>query len=138
MSAIRQGQAAKAAADFNAAVSTQNARLVREETELQLRQQDRENYLRLGSARARAGASGGSTSEGSVLDVIGDLASQGELARQNVIYQGAMKERGFLNTATLDTFEGEAALQASKLKAGSELLQGAGGYYNANSRLKRT
>lgn len=135
--AIQQGKAAKAAAEFNATISRQNAQITREQTVQAVRQADREQYLRMGAIRAAQGASGGKA-EGSVLDILADTAAQGELERQDIIYRGALAERGHLNTATLDEFSGKNAERASYLQAGSELLQGAGNAYAMSGKLKRT
>lgn len=137
-SAVRQGQAAKAASDFNTAIDKQNATLARQDAAMQAQQQDRENFLRLGSIRAAQGKAGGAAGEGSVLDVIGDVAAQGELQRQYDVYQGGMKARGYNNTASLDQSQGKNALTSSYYKAGSELLSGASGAYTSYDKLKRT
>ncbi len=132
--AIQQGQANKAAAKYNAAVNEQNAVLSRQEANDAAMQADRERYMRLGSIRAAAGKSG-VQAQGSVLDVIGDAASQSELQRQQIIYRGELKARGYNNTATLDEFSGSQAQTAGYLKAGSALLSGASTYAG---NLKRT
>lgn len=136
-SAVQQGKAAKAADIYNATINKQNADLSREEAQAQARQADREMYLRLGAIRAVQGKSGGVANEGSVLDVIGDVAAQSELQKQNIIYEGELKARGFNNTATLDTFSGKTAQTNSYYKAGSELLGGASNAYSANQKLRR-
>jgi hypothetical protein len=76
--------------------------------------------------------------EGSVLDVLGDTAAQGELEKQNILYQGEQRARGFNNTAALDTFSGKQAQRSSYMKAGSELLSGGANAAYAYNRLKRT
>ena len=134
-SAIQQGQAAKAASRFNEQIATQNADISRQEAQDNARLQDRENYLRLGAIRAAQGKAGGAAGEGSVLDVIGMVAAQGEEERQRIIYAGELKARGFTNTASLDRFGGDAAVRNSYFKAGGELLSGAGNAYMANNRL---
>lgn len=136
MGAIRQGQAAQAAAQFNATVNTQNAAIARQEALTQAQQQDRENYLRLGSIKAAAGKNGGVG--GSALDVLADTAYQGEFERQQILYAGELKARGFTNTASLDVAEGKNARNASYLQAGSDLLSGAGNSYMAYNRLNRS
>lgn len=133
--AIQQGQAAKAAAQFNETVNTQNADLSRQEAADNARLQDRENYLRLGAIRAAQGEAGGAAGEGSVLDVIGMVAAQGEEERQRIVYAGELKARGFTNTATLDRFGGKQAVKNSYFKAGGELLGGAGAAYMASAKL---
>lgn len=125
VSAIQQGKAAKAAAQFNATIERQNAQIAHEQTIQNVRQADREAILRLGAIRAAGGASGGKQA-GSVLDVLADTAAQNEIQRQDIVYRGQLAERGYLNTAALDEFSGNQAQKASYLQAGSELLQGAG------------
>jgi hypothetical protein len=136
--AIQQGKAQKAAADYNATINIQNAQIARADAAAMAQQQDRENYLRLGAIRAAQGKSGGVANEGSVLDVLGDTAAQGELEKQNILYQGEQRARGFTNTAALDTFSGKQAQRSSYMKAGSELLSGGANAAYAYNRLKRT
>lgn len=126
--AIMQGLSMRAAGKYNAAMMRQNAKLAMEEATMLATQQERENYMRLGSIRAAQGKSGGSGSEGSVLDVIGDAAAQGELQKQYIIRQGEMKAAGFQSTATLDEAMGRNAATAGVLTAGSELLSGTSTY----------
>ena len=130
--AYQQGQAAKKSADFNAEVAQQNAELAVRDARMRATQSEREKTLRLGAIRASAGASGGSTGEGSVLDVLGDVAAQSELEKQDILYRGEAAKRGYTNTATLDKFQGSYASQAGYLRAGSELLGGAGRMYGSN------
>lgn len=136
--AIQQGKAAQAAGDYNATINAQNAEIARADARAQAEQVKRENYLRLGSIRAAQGKSGGAANEGSVLDVLGDTAAQGELERQNVIYEGEQRARGYLNTGALEQYKGDTARTGSYYKAGSELLSGGAAAYGAyNSQLKR-
>jgi hypothetical protein len=135
--AIQQGETAKAAANYNVKVNQQNAQLAKQEAEDLAQQKNRETFMRLGSIKAAQGKSGGSGSAGSVLDVLGDAAAQSELDKQYTLYRGAIGERQFTNTAGLDAFTGNQAQSASYLKAGSELLSGAGNYYKADSSLNK-
>ena len=138
ISAISQGQNAKRAADYNATINAQNAQIAQQNAADQARQQQRETYMRLGAIRANQGKSGGTGDSGSVLDVLGDVAAQGELERQDIIYRGQLAARGYNNTAALDTASGENAVTSSYMKAGSELLGGAVDYYSGGTKLKRT
>ena len=135
--ALNQGRTQSAAADFNAQVSEQNAQIARQQAADQARQADRETYLRLGAIRAAQGASGGTADEGSVLDVLGDVAAQSELEKQDILYRGELTARGYTNTATLDRYRGDQVKSASYMKAGSELLSGATGYYKLQT-MKRS
>lgn len=130
VAAIQQGQAARAASKYNSAVQMQNAQLARAEAQRVHEQQSRENYLRLGAINAAAGKSGGSASEGSVLDVIGDVAAQGELQKQRILLGGELKARDYTNTAILDEFEGKQAQTSSYFKASGALLGGASSAYS--------
>lgn len=136
ISAINQGNAAKSAAEYNATINAQNAAIARNDAAAQAAQQDRVNLLRLGSIRAAQGASGGAAGAGSVLDVLSDQAAQGELEKQNIIYQGEQRARGYTNTATLDTTSGQAAQTAGYMKAGTELIGGATNAYTTANKLK--
>lgn len=134
VSSIQQGKAAKAAGDYNATVARQNAQMEREQTALATAQADREGRLRLGAIRAAQGASGGAAGEGSVIDVLGDVAAQNELERQNIAYRGESKARGYEGTARLEKAMGRTAVTSSYLKAGKELLSGSAATYDAWKR----
>lgn len=136
--ALQQGRAASQAAAYNSQINQQNAVIAQQQAEQQAGQQARENYLRLGAIRAAQGTSGGTGDAGSVLDVLADAGAQGELERQNILYQGQLSARGYQNTAALDVYSGERQRNVGYLKAGSELLTGGVNTYNAVSRLKRT
>lgn len=137
VSSIQQGKAAKAASDYNATISMQNAEISRSNARAEAGQISRENYLRLGAIRAAAGRNGGVSGEGSVLDVLGDVAAQGELEKQQALYQGDLAARGYTNTATLDRFSGKNAQRAGYMKAGTDLLGGAANTYTSYNRLNR-
>ena len=136
--ALQQGSASRQAGDYNAQIATQNAAIARQNAADKARQADRETYLRLGSIRANQGHAGGAAGEGSVLDVIGDVAAQSELERQQIVYQGELQARGFENTATLESYSGKTKQTSGYWKAGAELLGGAYNYTNAQERLKRS
>jgi len=136
--ALQQGRAASQAAAYNSQINQQNAVIAQQQAEQQAGQQARENYLRLGAIRAAQGTSGGTGDAGSVLDVLADAGAQGELERQNILYQGQLAARGYQNTAALDAYAGERRRNFGYLKAGAELLTGGVNTYNAVSRLKRT
>lgn len=123
VSAIRQGQAAQAAANYNAQVDQQNAAQARSDALANSIQVSRDNLLRLGSIRAARGAGGG-TGAGSTLDVLADVAAQGELERQWTIYQGESRARGHQNTATLDVAQGRAARDAGVISGVGTAISG--------------
>jgi hypothetical protein len=136
MSTLNQGRQAQQAADYNAQVNAQNAQIAQTNAAAQAKQIDRENYLRLGAIRANQGRSGGEMT-GSALDVLGDVAGQGEYEKQLAVYEGDMKARGFRNTAALDTASGENARTSSYFKAGAELMSGGYDYLSERKKLVR-
>lgn len=105
------------AANFNAAIAKENAAIAKEQARAEAIQVNRQNVLRLGSLRAAAGASGVSY-EGSVTDVVGDIVTQGELARQNVLYLGELKARGENIDAHLESMRARAAYSAYNATSG--------------------
>lgn len=135
VSAVQQGKAAKAASDYNARLAEQNAQMEREQTTLAMAQADREGRLRLGAIRAAHGAGGGAAGEGSVLDVLGDVAGQNELEKQDIARRGAARAAGFEGTANLERMSGKQAVTGGYLKAGQALLSGAVGTYDAYARV---
>lgn len=132
----QQSQASKDVGRYNAAINAQNADISRQQAAMQARQIERENFMRLGHIRAAQGKSGG-TAEGSFLDVVGDVAAQGELERQNVLYRGELAARGYRNTAALDESQGTNAARAGVMRAGGELLSGISSAYTTGTALKR-
>jgi hypothetical protein len=133
--AVQQAQAASKANKRNAQIMEQNAVIARNDAAVQAQQIERQNILRLGAIRTAQGKAGGEASEGSVLDVLGDVAAQGELEKQNAIYQGELRARGFSNTASLDNMAADTAKTSGYLKAGSELLGGAAQAYGSYNKL---
>lgn len=122
--AIKQGRAESRAATYNAQVAEQDAVIARQQAQQEAAQIDRENRMRQGAITAKAGAAGVGMS-GSVLDVLGDVVAQGELERQNAIYQGELSARGSNQTATMERKRAKTAKTASYFKAGETLLSGA-------------
>jgi len=122
--AIRQGKAAAAADAYNAAMARQNAAFSRQNADLQAAQDQRTTAMRLGAIRASQGASGG-TQAGSALDVIGDVARQGEIQKQIDIYQGEQQAAGYEGTATLDTMRASSDLAAGQAGAIGAIGKGA-------------
>src|SRR4051812_34066134 len=130
--AIQQGRAAKAAANYNAQIASQNAGLARQEAATLEEQQARENYLRLGAIHAAAGKNGGVANEGSVLDVIADVAAQGEFQKQQIRLGGELKARDFNNSSILDNARAHQAERNSYYQAGADLLGGGASAYGSS------
>ena len=136
--AYQQGETAKKSAKYQSQIAQRNADIARRNAALQGIQQDRLNRLRLGTIRAAAGASGGVSDQGSVLELVADSAIQGELKRQDIIRAGEIKAAGLEAGSALTLFEGEAASTAGKVGAASALLGGASSAAGKSETLNRT
>lgn len=122
--AIKQGNAAKAAADYNAQVARNNAEAARQRATAQAERQERQARIRRGQNIARAAASGVAL-EGSALDLFEDNAIEEELDRLSILYQGEVDATGFGASASLDEMRGRAARNAGYVSAAGTLLGGA-------------
>lgn len=132
--AVRQGQAANIAAQYNAKVGEQNAQAAEQQAQSQASIQTRRASMENGGLLAEYGASGVVSGEGSPLEVLAQSASNAEWDRQNIIYGGRVRANSLRNQSGLDVTQGETAQQNGYLSASGSLLQGAGmmyGKYNA-------
>jgi len=120
--AIREGQAAQAAANFNAQVATQNSA----QAVLQAKEEERRHRIiarkQRGTQRVAA-AAGGIEVTGSALDVLSESAANAELDALTIRHAGEIGALGFLNEARLSRFEGRAARTAAGFRAVGFLLQ---------------
>lgn len=125
ISAAQAQAAAQArAAQTNAAIMQHNAQIAQNQASADAEQQRIQTLRALGAESAAYGASG-VTGEGSAADIIGNSAAQGELARQNILYQGRLKAEGYNTQSQLDTGAAQTALQEGDQKAAAAGLQGA-------------
>ena len=118
------GNKAKAAADYNASVSEQNAQQAEISAGLEEYRQRQLARKVIGRARGQVGASGIAAS-GSALDVIADSAAQAEMDAQMIRYRGAVQATNLRNQATSQRMEGSAAQTAGYISAASALTSGA-------------
>lgn len=123
--AIKQGQAAESAANYNKAVANQNAEIARKQGIEAQMQQERQNRMRFGSMQANLAATGIDATLGSAQDVLAFSASQMALDSANVKYQYQLKGLGYQNQANLSQLQGESAMDNAKWGAAAALLQGA-------------
>jgi hypothetical protein len=123
--AVKQGQAASDAADYNAKMAAQNAEAMRQQGVQAQAAQKRDMGLKLGSLAANTGASGISSTTGSPLDVLSSSIQQGTLDNLNIKYNYQMKALGYQNSGTLDSAQSKSASTAGYLSAAGSLLGGA-------------
>ncbi len=119
MNAAKQQAASEAgAARFNADVAQQNIGITKAQTDQQVKDLQRTQYLARGTNVANAGGSGLGLS-GSSLDVLADNAAQGQLDILNTKYQGDLTVRGYQNSANLDISQA-----AGRIGVGTSILGG--------------
>ena len=124
--AMQQGNAAKQTANYNAAVSRNNATATEMASAAESDRKNLDARRLLASGVAAAGASGVDPNSGSPLEVVADLAGQAKLDEELARWQARERAKGFGNQATLDTYTGRQAARAGTINAGATLLSGAG------------
>lgn len=142
VSSIQQGKAQSkqldeqaGANDLNRTVALQDAEISEQQAAQEAGRIDRENRLRKAGVVASAAGSGVGI-DGSVLDVLTDLVAQGELDKQDAIYEGQLQSRGYRLTAVEQARQAAGARSGAKdakragyFAAGADLLQGASNVY---------
>ena len=88
--------------------------------------------LRVAQSRGQAvaAASGAGALDPSVMDIMGDLETQGQYKAATALYQGEDSARNLENQATLDRFSGKNAQKAGNIKSISTLASGATDMYS--------
>lgn len=122
---IYAGNAAGAAADYNAQVARQKAEQTRQAAAEEERRARIQGRKAIGRQRAAFGASGIALG-GSALDVLSETASNAELDALTIRHGGAVKAQGFENEATLDEFKGSVARTQGYLGASATILKSVG------------
>jgi len=122
---IKQAEAQQSAANYNAAMADQNARIALEQAGAQASLQRQRATQIQGSVMAGYSAAG-VTSDGSPSDVLAMSVSNAALDEQNILYMGRLRSIGYVNEATLDRFSGRTAQEQGQLNAASSLLTSVG------------
>lgn len=124
VSSISQGNAARAAGDYNAALYAQNAEVTRQRAALDEARQRRAATMRAGANVAAAGASGIQLN-GSALDVLESNAAQEELDALLIRWNGDVSASRLDAQGALASAQGRAAQTRGYIGAGASLLLGA-------------
>lgn len=134
--AISIGQRQANAYRFKAAQETVNAGQAQGAGQLDAQEQRRQGALIQSRALALAAASGGGTTDPTVVNVIKNIAGEASYRSSVALYGGEEKARQLRMAAAADTFnagivESDAHLKADAYKRGatSALLKGAGGLF---------
>jgi hypothetical protein len=125
--AIRQGNAAKAEADYQAQIAEQNRGIVAQQTQAQLEVQDRERRIRRGRSIASSGASGvGIESFG---DILASNAEQERLDVLTIQSEGLLRQNNYTQEANLARARGSNAQTSGYIGAASSVLGAASSLY---------
>lgn len=125
---IANGVAQSDAANYSAGVARNNAVAAQQQAQQAAEMQKKKSQQMLGATRAAYGASG-LTMEGSPLDILASSASDAELDRQNILYQGHVRAAGYENDATMSKMAGDNAMTQSYFSAAGTLLSGGAKVY---------
>lgn len=122
--AIMQGQAAANAANYRAAVASQQAKRARQVGEVQAQAQAMKTASTLGQQTAGQAASGVRVDVGSPVDIRSSAASLGRLDEQTLRSSAADKAWAYKSEAALQRSTANNAETASFLQAGTSILGG--------------
>jgi hypothetical protein len=128
--AVKQGQAASQAANYNSQLATQNAGIAAAQGEAAAQAQSRDSQRRIGTEMAAYGASGVQMSDGSPADVLADSARSAALDNLTTRYNYQLKGLGYQDQASLESAQSSNASAAGYLSAIGSGIGGASRAYN--------
>lgn len=123
---IQAGNAARKSANFQAAQMNQQAGQERATGQRAAIEQRRTARLASSRATALAAASGGGATDPTILNILGDIHTEGEYNALSALFGGEERARGLEMGAAAKVVEGKSAKQASIISAGSTLSTGIG------------
>lgn len=132
---IQQGQAANAAAKYNASILEQNARVERQQAMQREEQQRRQAGQILGQQRAAYAQAGGGMG-GSALDVATQSGRDAELDALTLRYEGELRARGLETSAAMERFAGQQARTHGYMSSAGTILGGVGDYMSSSANAK--
>lgn len=125
--AIAEGNSQAASLNAEAAASERRASEEKAAAQRQAIQRRREASVVLSRQQAVAAASGGTATDPTVLDLMGDTAAEGQYQVNTALYEGDTKAAGLLDQASIDRARARQARFAGFINAGSTMLNGLGG-----------
>lgn len=125
---IYEGNAKKAAADYNVEVANRNSLIALQQADADAEDKRRENRRFMSGLVASFGASGLSFAE-SGLDAFEDAAAEAELDVRRIQYGGLLKSMGYQDEAKLQKFQGKVARTAGYIGAVSQVTNSVGSAY---------
>lgn len=131
--AAAEGRAIQAGKESEAQQMLVNAGQARATSQRKALGQKKQTSRIQSALQARAAASGGGALDPTVMDLVGDIAQEGDYRRRVALYEGDDATRTYQSAANLRRWEGEQAVRAGEIKrrsanmsAGATLLSGIG------------
>ncbi len=122
--AIQQGEASRKSAEYQAAISENNALAARQQAELDERRERERARRVMASQRARAAKGGVMPDEGSPLFVSLAADEKAEIEALNLRRAGELRSNDLRSRAAQQRFHGEVDERSGTLRAGVSLLNG--------------
>lgn len=113
------------AANYNASIAQTQAQIATQEAGAEAAQQQVLAKRQIGAAIADAGASGVDPNQGSPANVVADMAQQGDLSRQLILYRGSLQSTALKQQAALNRYQGQQRLLSGIGTGGSSFLSSA-------------
>lgn len=123
---IASGNQAKSDSYYNAEQLRRQGNDVRAAGSREMQKERRQKEMAQSSLMARAAASGGDTTDPTIVNLAGGIEREGEIQALSSFYRGENAARGYEDQAAMAIAKGKAAKQASIFKATSTILEGAG------------
>lgn len=127
---IRQGQEAAARHEYEQKVQEQQADEARAASQRAAAARKREGDILLSRQRAAVAASGGSTADQSVLDIMGETAKESDLAVRTELFKGEQQGRGYDDAAIVSGIDAKNAVTSSYFSAAGGLFSGISSMYS--------
>lgn len=127
---IKAGNDADAKAQYEAKVQEQQADEAKAASQRDAAAQYRQGNQILSQQRAAIAGSGGSLTDPSVLDLMGDTAAEADLAGRTEIYKGEQQSRGYNDAAKNSRISGKNAKTAAYIGAAGSLFSGVSSMYS--------
>lgn len=135
---LQAGREAEARANYEAEVQEQQADEAYAASQRDAAETYRKGRIMLGDQRAAIAASGGSLTDPSVIDIMGDTAAEIDLAARTDIYKGEQQARGYNDAAVNSRATGRSARSASFIGAAGGLFSGISNMYSRFGQQART
>jgi hypothetical protein len=134
---IVAGSQQAAMAEAQAAAAERQASEERAASQREAIQRSKEARLVMSRQQAVAAASGGGATDSTVLNLMGDTASQGWFNQASAVYEGESRGRALEDQAAISRWEGKQAKMASFISAGSTVLSGISGLSGTQRGFKK-